>query len=224
MTEIDTPNDSAVGFHQVSKSFGALTVFEDLSLTLPKDQITAIVGTSGSGKTTLLQMINGLERPDQGEVEVLGRPVPYENLESYRRGIGYAVQGAGLFPHLTAEQNVTLVAKLVGWFEAKRRSRFLDLLKTVDLDEDVASRLPRQLSGGQQQRLGICRALMLQPAILLLDEPFSAVDPITRLGLYESFEQARQAHPSTTVLVTHDLREARRLAEFMVILDAGEVV
>ena len=224
MTEIDTPNDSAVGFHQVSKSFGALTVFEDLSLTLPKDQITAIVGTSGSGKTTLLQMINGLERPDHGEVEVLGRPVPYENLESYRRGIGYAVQGAGLFPHLTAEQNVTLVAKLVGWSEAKRRSRFLDLLKTVDLDEDVASRLPRQLSGGQQQRLGICRALMLQPAILLLDEPFSAVDPITRLGLYESFEQARQAHPSTTVLVTHDLREARRLAEFMVILDAGEVV
>ena len=224
MTEIETPNDSAVGFHQVSKSFGALTVFEDLSLTLPEDQITAIVGTSGSGKTTLLQMINGLERPDQGEVEVLGRPVPYENLESYRRGIGYAVQGAGLFPHLTAEQNVTLVAKLVGWSEAKRRSRFLDLLKTVDLDEDVASRLPRQLSGGQQQRLGICRALMLQPAILLLDEPFSAVDPITRLGLYESFEQARQAHPSTTVLVTHDLREARRLAEFMVILDAGEVV
>ena len=224
MTEIDTPRDSAVGFHQVSKSFGALTVFEDLSLTLPKDQITAIVGTSGSGKTTLLQMINGLERPDQGEVEVLGRPVPYENLESYRRGIGYAVQGAGLFPHLTAEQNVTLVAKLVGWSEAKRRSRFLDLLKTVDLDEDVASRLTRQLSGGQQQRLGICRALMLQPAILLLDEPFSAVDPITRLGLYESFEQARQAHPSTTVLVTHDLREARRLAEFMVILDAGEVV
>ena len=224
MTEIDTPRDSAVGFHQVSKSFGALTVFEDLSLTLPEDQITAIVGTSGSGKTTLLQMINGLERPDQGEVEVLGRPVPYENLESYRRGIGYAVQGAGLFPHLTAEQNVTLVAKLVGWSEAKRRSRFLDLLKTVDLDEDVASRLPRQLSGGQQQRLGICRALMLQPAILLLDEPFSAVDPITRLGLYESFEQARQAHPSTTVLVTHELREARRLAEFMVILDAGEVV
>ena len=224
MTEIDTLKDSAVGFHQVSKSFGALTVFEDLSLTLPKDQITAIVGTSGSGKTTLLQMINGLERPDQGEVEVLGRPVPYENLEFYRRGIGYAVQGAGLFPHLTAEQNVTLVAKLVGWSEAKRRSRFLDLLKTVDLEENVASRLPRQLSGGQQQRLGICRALMLQPAILLLDEPFSAVDPITRLGLYESFEQARQAHPSTTVLVTHDLREARRLAEFMVILDAGEVV
>jgi osmoprotectant transport system ATP-binding protein len=134
------------------------------------------------------------------------------------------VQGAGLFPHLTAEQNVTLVAKLAGWSEEKRRSRFLDLLKTVDLAEDVASRLPRQLSGGQQQRLGICRALMLQPAILLLDEPFSAVDPITRLGLYESFEQARQAHPSTTVLVTHDLREARRLAEFMIILDAGEVV
>ncbi|MBL6815005.1 MAG: ATP-binding cassette domain-containing protein [Pseudomonadales bacterium] len=224
MTEIHTPNANAVEFHRVSKSFGALTVFEDLSLTLPKDQITAIVGTSGSGKTTLLQMINGLERPDQGDVEVLGRSVPYENIESFRRGIGYAVQGAGLFPHMTAQQNVTLVAKLAGWSEEKRRSRFFDLLKTVGLEQDITSRLPRQLSGGQQQRLGICRALMLQPAILLLDEPFSAVDPITRLGLYESFEQARQTYPSTTVLVTHDLREARRLADFMVILDAGEVV
>ena len=162
-------------------------VFDDLSLNLPKDQITAIVGASGSGKTTLLQMINGLERPDHGEVEVLGRMVPYDDLGSYRRGIGYAVQGAGLFPHLTAEQNVTLVAKLVGWSQERRQARFQELLKTEDLEGDVASRLPRHLSGGQQQRLGICRALMLQPSILLLDEPFSAVDPITRLGLYESF-------------------------------------
>lgn len=224
MVEREISHDSAVGFRQVNKSFGQLTVFDDLSLNLPKDQITAIVGSSGSGKTTLLQMINGLERPDHGEVEVLGRTVPYDDLGSYRRGIGYAVQGAGLFPHLTAEQNVTLVAKLVGWSLEKRQARFQELLKTVDLEGDVASRLPRQLSGGQQQRLGICRALMLQPSILLLDEPFSAVDPITRLGLYESFEQARQTHPATTVLVTHDLREARRLAEFMVILDAGQVV
>ena len=142
---------------------------------------------------------------------------------SYRRGIGYAVQGAGLFPpdrgakcHLGGE-----ACRLA---QERRQARFQELLKTVDLEGDVASRLPRHLSGGQQQRLGICRALMLQPSILLLDEPFSAVDPITRLGLYESFEQARQTHPATTVLVTHDLREARRLAEFMVILDAGQVV
>ena len=214
----------AVSFDGVDKSFGPLQVFQQLSLALPKDQTTAIVGTSGSGKTTLLQMINGLELADAGRIEVLGQAVPLQQLEAFRRGIGYAVQGAGLFPHLTARQNVTLVAKLEGWSEKHMDDRFTSLLDTVGLAADVADRLPRQLSGGQQQRLGICRALMLQPPILLLDEPFSAVDPITRLGLYESFEQARQTHPSTTVLVTHDLREARRLADFLVILDQGKVV
>jgi osmoprotectant transport system ATP-binding protein len=169
-------------------------------------------------------MINGLERADAGLIEVLGQAVPTQHLEAFRRGIGYAVQGAGLFPHLTARENVTLVAKLEGWSEEQMEERFRSLLDTVGLSAELAERLPRQLSGGQQQRLGICRALMLQPPILLLDEPFSAVDPITRLGLYESFEQVRQTHPSTTVLVTHDLREARRLADFLVILDQGKVV
>ena len=216
--------DVAVAFNDVAKSFGSLEVFCGLTLSLPKDQTTAIVGTSGSGKTTLLQMINGLEKPDTGGVEVFGQQVPTQGLEAFRRGIGYAVQGAGLFPHLTAQQNVTLVAQLEGWPEPRMQARFDELLRAVGLAADVATRLPRQLSGGQQQRLGICRALMLQPPILLLDEPFSAVDPITRLGLYESFEQVRETTPATTVLVTHDLREAKRLAEFMVILDAGEVV
>jgi len=224
MTKSGCWSDPAVVFQTVSKAFGPVQVFHELSLQLPKDQTTAIVGTSGSGKTTLLQMINGLESPDKGLVEVLGKPVPEQGLDAFRRGIGYAVQGAGLFPHLSARQNVTLIARLEGWPEEQMEARFQSLLATVDLTPDVAQRLPRQLSGGQQQRLGICRALMLQPPILLLDEPFSAVDPITRLGLYESFEQVRNTHPSTTVLVTHDLREARRLAEFMVILDQGEVV
>ena len=223
-TVAEVESEPAVIFDRVDKSFGTLRVFRQLSLRLPKDQVTAVVGSSGSGKTTLLQMINGLELADAGLIEVLGQAVPTQRLESFRRGIGYAVQGAGLFPHLTARQNVTLVAKLEGWSEAQMADRFASLLDTVGLPADVAERLPRQLSGGQQQRLGICRALMLQPSILLLDEPFSAVDPITRLGLYESFEQARQTHPSTTVLVTHDLREARRLADFFVILDQGKVV
>jgi osmoprotectant transport system ATP-binding protein len=224
MSEVSEPSDSAVSFRRVGKSFGEVTVFRDLTLQLPMHQTTAIVGASGSGKTTLLQMINGMVRPDAGGVEVLGKPVPAENLEAFRRGIGYAVQGAGLFPHLTAEQNVTLVAKLEGWSEAEVGSRFLQLLSAVGLATDVAGRLPRQLSGGQQQRLGICRALMLKPSVLLLDEPFSAVDPITRLGLYESFEQVQQSDPVTSVLVTHDLREAKRLANFLVILDQGQVV
>ncbi len=224
VAESETQSEQAVTFDGVDKSFGSLQVFRQLSLGLPQDQTTAIVGTSGSGKTTLLQMINGLELADAGRIEVLGQAVPTRQLEAFRRGIGYAVQGAGLFPHLTARQNVTLVAKLEGWSDEQMEARFVSLLDTVGLAADVAERLPRQLSGGQQQRLGICRALMLQPPILLLDEPFSAVDPITRLGLYESFEQVRQIHPSTTVLVTHDLREARRLADFLVILDQGKVV
>ena len=224
VAELELPVEPAILFDGVDKTFGILSVFRHLSLRLPKDQTTAIVGTSGSGKTTLLQMINGLERADAGQIEVLGQAVPTQHLEAFRRGIGYAVQGAGLFPHLTAQENVTLVAKLEGWSEEQMEERFRSLLDTVGLSAELAERLPRQLSGGQQQRLGICRALMLQPPILLLDEPFSAVDPITRLGLYESFEQVRQTHPSTTVLVTHDLREARRLADFLVILDQGKVV
>lgn len=224
MTDGSSAADVVVEFFSVAKSFGALTVFQDLSLQLPQGQTTAVVGASGSGKTTLLQMINGLERPDAGRVEVFGQPVPVDDLASFRRGIGYAVQGAGLFPHLTAEQNVTLVAKLEGWDEQRRRDRFRSLLHTVGLTADAAERLPRQLSGGQQQRLGLCRALMLQPHLLLLDEPFSAVDPITRLGLYESFEQVKATDPASVVLVTHDLREARRLADFMIILDQGEIV
>ena len=224
VAELELPVEPAILFDGVDKTFGILSVFRHLSLRLPKDQTTAIVGTSGSGKTTLLQMINGLERADAGQIEVLGQAVPTQHLEAFRRGIGYAVQGAGLFPHLTARENVTLVAKLEGWSEEQMEERFRSLLDTVGLSAELAERLPRQLSGGQQQRLGICRALMLQPPILLLDEPFSAVDPITRLGLYESFEQVRQTHPSTTVLVTHDLREARRLADFLVILDQGKVV
>lgn len=224
VAELELPVEPAILLDGVDKSFGTLSVFRHLSLRLPKDQTTAIVGTSGSGKTTLLQMINGLERADAGQIEVLGQAVPTQHLEAFRRGIGYAVQGAGLFPHLTARENVTLVAKLEGWSEEQMEERFRSLLDTVGLSAELAERLPRQLSGGQQQRLGICRALMLQPPILLLDEPFSAVDPITRLGLYESFEQVRQTHPSTTVLVTHDLREARRLADFLVILDQGKVV
>lgn len=224
MSDTELETDAAIVFQGVSKSFGNLSIFSNLSLMLPKNQISAIVGASGSGKTTLLQMINGLERPSAGSVHVLGEEVPSQGLASFRRRIGYAVQGAGLFPHLTARHNVTLVAQLEGWSEDEMQQRFQSLLASVGLPLDVADRLPRQLSGGQQQRLGICRALMLRPPVLLLDEPFSAVDPITRLGLYESFADVRRTDPSTTVLVTHDLREAKRLADFMVILDQGEVV
>ena len=208
--------EACVAFHGVSKSFGDLVVFNDLSLMLPSGQTTAIVGASGSGKTTLLQMVNALEQPDRGCVQVFGEPIPQHKLQHLRHRIGYAVQGAGLFPHLSARDNVVLVARLQGWSEARIQQRFEELLEAMALPASVAERPPRELSGGQQQRLGLCRALMLEPDLLLLDEPFSAVDPVTRLGLYERFEEVQRRQAISTLLVTHDMREARRLADVLV--------
>ena len=212
-----------VEFRQVSKRFDEVEVLRQVSVSCPQGQTTAIVGASGSGKTTLLQLVNGVLRADAGEVEVFGAPVPVTRVEHFRRGIGYAVQGAALFPHMTARQNVTLVAVLEGWSESSIEERFIDLLTQMDLAEDVAQRLPRELSGGQQQRLGLCRALMLRPKLLLLDEPFSAVDPITRVEIYERFSYVKEHEGVSSLLVTHDLREARRLAEHLIILHQGVV-
>ncbi len=214
---------SCVEFKGVTKRFGDLKVLTGVDVACPSGQTSAIVGASGSGKTTLLQLVNGVLRPDEGLVSVFGREVPREGIEQFRRGIGYAVQGAGLFPHLTAQENVTLVARLEGWEEASMRERFLELLDEVELSADVSDRLPRELSGGQQQRLGLCRALMLKPDLMLLDEPFSAIDPITRVELYERFEHIKATQSVSSLLVTHDLREARRLAEHLVILNGGVV-
>ncbi len=224
LSNVENSNDSAVVFRGVNKAYAETTVLQDLTLSLPAGQTTVIVGASGSGKTTLLQLINGLERPDAGEVHVLGQPIPTDNLQPLRLRIGYAVQGAGLFPHLSAEENVTLVAGLAGWSQSAMSSRCGELMAAMELSSDIAQRLPRQLSGGQQQRLGLCRALMLNPEILLLDEPFSAVDAVTRMGLYECFAGVTAGPNVTSVLVTHDLREARLLADFLVILDQGRVV
>lgn len=213
-----------VVFEGVSKAYGSVQVFSDLTVSLPQGLTTAIVGTSGSGKTTLLQMVNALEKPDAGSVYVNGEPVPETELEPFRRKIGYAVQGAGLFPHMSGKENVTLIAGLEGWSQQAIDQRFDTLLAAMELSADVALRLPRELSGGQQQRLGLCRALMLEPELLLLDEPFSAVDPITRLGLYERFELVQKENQVSTLLVTHDLREAKRLANYLLILDKGALV
>lgn len=208
----------------VNKHFGALAVLKDINLVFPAGATTAVVGESGSGKTTLLQLINAVEMPDSGTVRVFGEPIPEKQREQFRRRIGYAVQGAGLFPHLTNRDNVVLVAKLEGWSAAAIDERYETLLDEMDLPLNISPRYPHQLSGGQQQRLGLCRALMLQPGLLLLDEPFSSVDPITRVGIYERFEYVRKHEGVSTVLVTHDMREAVRLADRLVILKAGSVL
>ncbi len=218
-----TPGDSAVVFHGVGKRFDDW-VFRGVDLALPAERTSAVVGESGCGKTTLLQLVNAVLRPDEGGVEVLGNAVPDTGLEAFRRRIGYAVQGAGLFPHLTLVENVSLLARLERWDDDDVTARVGELFDLVGLTRDLDDRYPHELSGGQQHRAGLCRAMMLKPDMLLLDEPFSAIDPITRVDIYGEFETLQGHEQVTTILVTHDIREARRLADYLVVMGDGGVV
>lgn len=212
-----------VTFTGVSKSFvPGQRVLDGITLSLPAGKTTAVVGESGSGKTTLLQLVNAVLEPDEGSVEIFGEPIPEDRVR-FRRGIGYSVQGAGLFPHMTNRENVTLLARLEGWSEADIEARYQELLDQMELACDISARYPRQLSGGQQQRVGLCRALMLKPRMLLLDEPFSAVDPITRVGIHDRFRKVQETERVSTLLVTHDMREAVKLASMLVIVRDGAI-
>jgi osmoprotectant transport system ATP-binding protein len=207
----------------VDKSFlPGQKVLDNVHLALPQAVTTAVVGESGSGKTTLLQLVNAVLDPDRGEVRVFGEAIPADRVR-FRRRIGYSVQGAGLFPHMTTRANVLLLARLEGWTEDDMQARYCSLLEQMGLPQDVSERYPAELSGGQQQRVGLCRALMLKPSLLLLDEPFSAVDPITRVGVYERFQFVQEHEGVSTLLVTHDMREAVRLANYLVIVNQGRI-
>ena len=214
----------AVEFEDIVKSYNDKPVIRGLSLALPVNRTTAIVGESGSGKSTLLQLINGLIRPDSGSVRLHGKPLDYSHLPGIRRAMGYSVQGAGLFPHLTVRENVTLVAGLEGWPAGRITERYNDLLRFFGLDDELSARYPHSLSGGQAQRVGLCRAMMLDPPLLLLDEPFSALDSITRESIYEEMLQLKDTGDRSVLLVTHDLDEAARLAEHLVILKEGRII
>ena len=213
-----------ITFTNVSKRYGDTVVLSEIELEIPNEETTVIVGQSGSGKTTLLRMVNGLIKPDSGRLEVFGDLVPEENIENFRRKIGYAVQGAGLFPHLSVKENIVLIARLVGWSIEDIDERFEMLMRQMELPLDLSDRIPNELSGGQQQRVGLCRALMLKPKLLLLDEPFSAVDPLTRLELYEVVEKLISNEAVSIVMVSHDLGEAKRLGDRMVVLQNGIIL
>ena len=213
-----------ITFTNVSKRYGDTVVLSEIELEIPNGQTTVIVGQSGSGKTTLLRMVNGLIKPDSGRLEVFGDLVPEENIENFRRKIGYAVQGAGLFPHVSVKENIVLIARLVGWSFEDIDERFEMLMRQMELPLDLSDRIPNELSGGQQQRVGLCRALMLKPKLLLLDEPFSAVDPLTRLELYEVVEKLISNEAVSIVMVSHDLGEAKRLGDRMVVLQDGIIL
>lgn len=213
----------AVEFSGVFKRFNAGWVLDDVNLALPEGRTTAVVGESGSGKSTLLQLMNAVYLADKGAIRVLGEPIPRSQLHVWRRRIGYAIQGAGLFPHLNVHDNITLLAKLSHLDSVFIEQRCRSLMEAMGLSAELSVRFPHLLSGGEQQRVGLCRALMLQPELLLLDEPFSALDPVARVGLYDLFVRLRDRESVTTVLVTHDIREALRLADHLVILRGGVV-
>jgi osmoprotectant transport system ATP-binding protein len=215
---------SEILFQDVSKSYGKEAALRDVTVAFVGGVTTAIVGPSGSGKSTLLQLINGLVRPTSGTVHIYGKPIDYDRLPELRRQIGYAVQGTGLFPHLTIERNITLLARLVGWEHELIRTRAQELMEQVGLPWTFATRYPHELSGGQQQRVGLCRAMMLQPPMFLLDEPFGALDPVTRGEIQQEFLRLQQLEPRTIVLVTHDLHEALTLAQRLIVLDCGRIV
>lgn len=200
-------------------------VLRDVSITIAAGEIVALVGRSGSGKTTLLRLVNRLSEPDAGEVIVHGRPVRSWDPIELRRTIGYVIQDAGLFPHMTVASNIGLLPRLLEWPPAKVAARVDELLAMVGLDPSVfRERWPDELSGGQRQRVGLARALAADPSLLLMDEPFGALDPITKAELHLEFRRLQSTLHRAVVLVTHDMAEAFALADRVAVLHDGEIV
>ena len=211
-----------ITFESVTKRYPGGTVAVDaLSLEIPAGEIMVLVGPSGCGKTTSLRMINRLVEPTEGRILLDGRDVQQGNPSVLRRGIGYVIQQTGLFPHRTIEDNIATVPLLNGWGKAKGRRRARELMELVGLDEAMARRYPHQLSGGQQQRVGVARALAADPPVLLMDEPFSAVDPIVRASLQDELIRLQADLHKTVVLVTHDVEEAIKVGDRVAVFRPG---
>jgi osmoprotectant transport system ATP-binding protein len=209
---------------RVSKAYDGRPVVSDLTLTIPAGALCVLLGLSGCGKSTTLRMINRLIPHDSGTIRVGGEDVTSVAPEALRRRIGYAIQSTGLFPHWRIEDNIATVPRLLGWPAARVRDRVAELLALLRLDpENYRSKYPHQLSGGEQQRVGVARALAADPDILLMDEPFGAVDPITRDALQAEVLRIHQATGKTIVFVTHDIEEALRLATMIAIMERGQL-
>lgn len=206
------------------KRYGGSAAVGPIDLLVPAGTTTALIGPSGAGKSTLLRMLNGLVWPDAGVVRFRGEPLPRKGLPALRRQIGYGVQGGALLPHIDARENVALVARFLGWDRQRIDRRIEELAAIVRLPSDSLQRFPRQLSGGQAQRVSLMRALMLDPEVLLLDEPLGALDPMTRFDLQQDLRDAFARLGKTVVLVTHDLAEAAFLADRAVLLRDGHIV
>jgi len=209
----------------ITKIYDSARAVDGVSMTIDTGTITVIVGTSGSGKTTLLRLINRLEEPTSGEVRINGQSILDVKPHILRRRIGYAIQGHGLFPHHTVARNIGAVPQLLGWPRDKIDARVDELLDLFSMaPQEFRHRYPSELSGGQQQRVGVARALASRPDLILMDEPFGALDPIIRTRAQEDLRRIQQALGSTIILVTHDMEEAIRLGDRVAVMDGGKLV
>lgn len=213
-----------IEFREVSFRAGETEVLAHFNLQVCAGETLVLLGRSGSGKTSTLKLVNRLVSPTSGEIRVNGKPNTEVNVTRLRRGIGYVIQDAGLFPHFTVERNIGLVPRIEGWPQDRIRARTQELLQLVGLSPEIASRYPHQLSGGQKQRVGVARALAADPGILLMDEPFAALDPLTRDDLQREFLLLQERLHKTVLFVTHDLREALRLGSRIALMEAGKLV
>lgn len=213
-----------IRFEHVNKSFGNEQVLIDFNLEIPEGEFLTVIGCSGCGKTTMLRMINGLHTPDSGRVLVQEKNVAETDLIALRRSIGYVIQNKGLFPHMTVSENITYVPVISGKKDKLENRRLaVRLLKTVGLPEEMADRYPLELSGGQQQRVGIARALAADAKILLMDEPFGALDEITKRAMQNEMLSLQKQLHMTIVFITHDIQEAMKLGDRVLVMEKGRI-
>jgi osmoprotectant transport system ATP-binding protein len=215
---------SAIEVLGLGKRYGEHDVVSDVSFTVAAGELVALVGGSGSGKTTILKMLNRLVEPTEGRILVDGEETRELDPVSLRRRIGYVFQGIGLFPHFTVAENVGVTPSLLGWSHERIERRVTELLELVELEPGLGARYPNELSGGQQQRVGVARALAAEPRLMLLDEPFGALDPLTRDRLQQSFASIRKRLELTAIFVTHDMSEALLLGDRIAVLERGRLV
>lgn len=212
-----------VAVQDITHSFHNKAVLADISYSFNKNKITAILGKSGSGKTTLLQILNGMIKPDAGAVTVSTLPLNYDALPTVRAKMGYVIQQAGLFPHLKVKDNIGILGKVSQQADEYIRARVNQLMNLVQLPLSYLEKYPHELSGGEQQRVGLCRAMFLDPPILLMDEPFASLDYETKQGIYQHLLDIQKAGPRTIILVTHDWEEAVKLSDHFIWLEHGKI-